>query len=151
MTGEQLANAVVAAKRLCKSAGMCGRFTKRFSWSEVQDWLSFITTPVNLVPRYNVAPGQQIAVVRAEDGGRCLAMMRWGLIPAWAKEPDIGYRMINARSETAWTKPSFRAAWRSRRCLNPADGFYEWTGERKARQPWLIEMKGGGIFYFAGL
>ena len=130
---------------------MCGRFTQRFSWREVHDWMSFITAPINLAPRYNVAPGQQVAVVRTEEGGRSLSMMRWGLIPSWAKEPNIGYRLINARSETAQEKPSFRAAWRARRCLIPADGFYEWTGERKARQPWLIEMKDGGIFCFAGL
>ena len=78
-------------------------------------------------------------------------MTRRGLIPSWAKEPNIGYRLINARSETARTKPSFRSAWRSRRCLIPADGFCEWTGERKARQPRLITMKEGGLFCFAGL
>ncbi len=130
---------------------MCGRFTQRFSWREIHELLDLIGTPANLAPRYNVAPGQQVATVRAEDGGRRLAMTRWGLIPSWAKEPNIGYRLINARSETAQEKPSFRSAWRSRRCLIPADGFYEWTGERKARQPWLITMKEGGLFFFAGL
>lgn len=130
---------------------MCGRFTQRFSWRELHELLDLIGAPANLEPRYNVAPGQQIAAVRAEGGGRRLAMMRWGLIPFWAKEPNIGYRLINARSETARTKPSFRSAWRSRRCLIPADGFYEWTGEKKARQPWLIAMRQGGVFCFAGL
>ena len=130
---------------------MCGRFTQRFSWRELHELLDLIATPANLAPRYNVAPGQQVATVRAEDGGRRLAMLRWGLIPPWAKEPNIGYRLINARSESVRTKPSFRSAWRSRRCLIPADGFYEWTGERKARQPWLITMKEGGLFCFAGL
>lgn len=90
-------------------------------------------------------------MVRAADGRRRLATIRWGLIPFWAKEPDIGHRLINARSETARTKPSFRSAWRSRRCLIPVDGFYEWTGEKKARQPWLIAMTGGGVFCLAGL
>ncbi|MDE0045217.1 MAG: SOS response-associated peptidase [bacterium] len=130
---------------------MCGRFTQRFGWRELHELLDLIGSPANLAPRYNVAPGQQVATVRAEDGGRRLAKMRWGLIPSWAKEPGIGYRLINARSETARTKPSFRSAWRSRRCLIPADGFYEWTGEKKARQPWLITMKEGGVFCFAGL
>ena len=130
---------------------MCGRFTQRFGWCEFHELLDLIGSPANLAPRYNVAPGQQVAAVRAEDGERSLVMMRWGLIPSWAKEPGIGYRLINARSETARTKPSFRSAWRSRRCLIPADGFYEWTGEKKARQPWLITMKEGGVFCFAGL
>ncbi len=130
---------------------MCGRFTQRFSWRELHELLDLIGTPANLAPRYNVAPGQQVATVRTEDGGRRLARLRWGLIPPWANEPNIGYRLINARSETVRTKPSFRSAWRSRRCLIPADGFYEWTGERKARQPWLITMKEGGLFCFAGL
>ncbi len=130
---------------------MCGRFTQRFGWSELHELLDPVGSPANLAPRYNVAPGQQVATVRAEDGGKRLAMMRWGLIPSWAKEPGIGYRLINARSETAPTTPSFRSAWRSRRCLIPADGFYEWTGERKTRQPWLITMKRGGLFCFAGL
>ena len=130
---------------------MCGRFTQRFSWRELHELLDLIGSPANLAPRYNVAPGQQVATVRAEDGGRRLAMLRWGLIPSWAKEPNIGYRLINARSETVRTKPSFRSAWRSRRCLIPADGFYEWTGERKSKQPWLITMKERGVFCFAGL
>ncbi|MCY4606991.1 MAG: SOS response-associated peptidase [bacterium] len=130
---------------------MCGRFTQRFSWRELHELLDLVGPAVNLAPRYNVAPGQQVATVRSEDDGQRLAMMRWGLIPSWAKEPNIGYRLINARLETARTKPSFRSAWRSRRCLIPADGFYEWTGEKKARQPWLIGMKEGGVFCFAGL
>lgn len=119
---------------------MCGRITQRFSWSELHELLDLIGAPVNLAPRYNAAPGQEIAAVRACDDGRQLTMMRWGLIPSWAKDPRIGYRLINARSETARMKPSFRSAWRSRRCLIPVDGFYEWTGEKKARQPWLIAM-----------
>ena len=80
-------------------------------------------------------------------------MLRWGLIPAWAKEPNIGYKLINARAETAHEKPSFRAAFRARRCLIPADGFYEWAkaGKGKAKQPWLFGMKEGAGFAFAGL
>ncbi len=130
---------------------MCGRFTQRFAWRELHELLDLVGSPANLAPRYNVAPGQQVAAVRADGDGLRLAMLRWGLIPSWAKEPGIGYRMINARSETARTKPSFRSAWRSRRCLIPVDGFYEWTREKKARQPWLLAMKECGIFCFAGL
>ena len=130
---------------------MCGRFTQRLPWRELHEFLDLIGTPQNLRPRYNVAPGQTIAAVRLADGGRRLSMLRWGLIPAWAKEPNIGYKMINARAETAHQKPSFRDAFKARRCLIPADGFYEWKREGKAKQPYLIGMKDGGGFVFAGL
>ena len=132
---------------------MCGRFTQRLSWRELHELLGLIGPAQNLRPRYNVAPGQSIAAVRVSDGGRRLSMLRWGLIPAWAKEPNIGYKMINARSETAHEKPSFRAAWKARRCLIPADGFYEWAraAKGKTKQPWLFGMKDGGGFAFAGL
>ena len=130
---------------------MCGRFTQRLSWRALHELLDLIGPPANLRPRYNVAPGQRIAAVRLAHDGRRLSMLRWGLIPAWAKEPAIGYRMINARAETAHRKPAFRAAFRTRRCLIPADGFYEWTRQGRTRQPWLFALKGGGIFAFAGL
>ena len=113
--------------------------------------MDLIGTPLNLRPRYNVAPGQDVAVVRAAESGRCLAMLRWGLIPAWAKDPKIAWKLINARSETAAEKPSFRAAFRHRRCLIPADGFYEWQREGKTRQPWLFGLRDGTPFAFAGL
>ena len=106
---------------------MCGRFTQRLSWRELHELMSLIGPAQNLRPRYNVAPAQSIAAVRAGAEGRMLSMLRWGLIPAWAKEPNIGYRLINARAETAHEKPSFRAAFRARRCLIPADGFHEWA------------------------
>ena len=113
--------------------------------------MDLIGTPLNLRPRYNVAPSQDVAVVRADDGGRTLGMLRWGLIPAWAKDHAIGYKLINARSETAAEKPSFRSAFRTRRCLIPADGFYEWRREGKSRQPWLFGLRDGAPFAFAGL
>ena len=130
---------------------MCGRFTQRLSWRELHELMDLIGAARNLRPRYNVAPGQSIAAVRLAAGGRRLSMLRWGLIPGWAKEPNIGYRMINARAETAHEKPAFRAAFRARRCLIPADGFYEWQRLGKTRQPWLFQMKQGGVFAFAGL
>ena len=131
---------------------MCGRFTQRLSWRELHELMSLIGTPQNLRPRYNVAPGQRIAAVRRADDGRRLSMLRWGLIPFWAREPNIGYRMINARAETVAQKPAFRAAFKARRCLIPADGFYEWQRVGKSRkQPWLIGMKAGAPFAFAGL
>jgi len=106
---------------------------------------------LNLRPRYNLAPSQPAAVVRAEDGERRLAMLRWGLIPAWADDPRIGHRLINARAESVAEKPAFRAAFRRRRCLVPADGFYEWTRQGKVRTPWLVTPRGGGLMAFAGL
>ena len=130
---------------------MCGRFTQRLSWAELHELMDLIGPPRNLRPRYNVAPSQDVAVVRAVDGGRSVSMLRWGLIPAWAKDPAIGYRLINARSETVAEKPSFRSAYRRRRCLIPADGFYEWQRLGKIRQPWLFGLRDGAPFAFAGL
>ena len=132
---------------------MCGRFTQRFSWREVHTFLRLGTpgSALNLRPRYNLAPSQNAAVVRDEDGERRLSMLRWGLIPGWAKDPSIGHRLINARAETAAVKPSFRGAYSKRRCLVPADGFYEWRREGEVRQPWLIAPRDGGIVTFAGL
>ncbi len=103
--------------------------------------------------RYNIAPSQEAPVVRAaaERGGRELAWLRWGLVPFWAKDPAVGSRMINARSETAAEKPAFREAFRSRRCAVPASGFYEWTGDPKHRTPHAIRVEGRPLFAFAGL
>ena len=129
---------------------MCGRYTNRFTWKELHERLDLIGTPLNLRPRYNVAPSQDVAVVRAAEEGRTLAMLRWGLIPSWAKDHAIGHKLINARSETAAEKPSFRSAFRHRRCLIPADGFYEWQRRGGARQPWLFGLRDGPMI-FAGL
>ena len=131
---------------------MCGRFTQRFSWREVRAFLHLGGGPAaNLRPRYNLAPSQNAAVVRYDGGERRLSMLRWGLIPAWAKDPGIGHKLINARAETAAAKPSFRAAFSKRRCLVPADGFYEWRREGLVRQPWLVAPRDGGLMAFAGL
>ncbi len=104
---------------------MCGRFTQTFSWQKIHDLLSMTDQPVELAPRYNVAPGQKIAAVRMEGNRRRLVWLRWGLIPGWAKDPAVRYRLINARSETASTKPSFRTAFHSQRCLIPASGYFK--------------------------
>ena len=130
---------------------MCGRFTNRFTWKELHERLDLIGAPLNLRPRYNVAPSQDVAVARADDEGRTLAMLRWGLIPSWAKDHAIGHKLINARSETAAEKPSFRSAFRYRRCLIPADGFYEWQRRGGKRQPWLFGLRDGAPLVFAGL
>ncbi len=103
--------------------------------------------------RFNIAPTQPVAVVRraAAGSGRELAWLRWGLVPAWAKDPAIGARLINARAETAAEKPAFRAAMRARRCLVVADGFYEWRRTGRAKQAYLFQLDGGRPFAFAGL
>ena len=101
--------------------------------------------------RYNVAPTQDVLTIRREDGEQRAEMMRWGLVPSWADSPKIGARMINARSETLAERPSFRAAFRKRRCLIPADGFYEWRREGKGRVPIRFTLTSGEPFAFAGL
>jgi putative SOS response-associated peptidase YedK len=109
--------------------------------------------PVDLRPRYNVAPTQAIPIVRQEEGGRVVACARWGLIPAWSRDRSFGgYSTINARAETVATKPAFRAAFRQRRCLIPADGYYEWQAQPgiKTKQPWFITLH-ERPFAFAGL
>ena len=130
---------------------MCGRFTQTFTWDQADLLLNLAGPPLNLQPRYNVAPSQDVAVVRADREGRRLSMLRWGLVPGWARDPRLGHKLINARSETAREKPSFRAAFAFRRCLVPTDGFYEWKREGRAKQPWLIGMRDREPFAFAGL
>jgi putative SOS response-associated peptidase YedK len=136
---------------------MCGRYSITSPLESINN-LFQTDSRINLAPRFNVAPTQEVPVIRASAAGgeskstRALVMLRWGLIPAWAKEAAIGSRMINARSETVAEKPAFRAAFQQRRCLLAADGFYEWTGgANEAKQPWRITLEGGGLFAFAGL
>lgn len=108
-----------------------------------------------LFARYNIAPSQSVAAIRVLSGeeGRELVSLRWGLIPHWAKEAKSEYSTINARAETVAEKPTFRAAFRRRRCLIPADGFFEWspTPDGTGKQPWYVTRKDGGLFAFAGL
>jgi putative SOS response-associated peptidase YedK len=102
--------------------------------------------------RYNIAPQQPVAVVRTTEKGNELVLLKWGLIPSWSKDPTIAYKLINARSETVAEKPSFRSAFKSRRCLIPASGFYEWqkTGGR-TKQPYFIRLRDEDLFSLAGL
>ena len=133
---------------------MCGRFTLFTSLKELTDRFGFDSFPVNLNPSYNITPTQPVLTVRNIPGDTKQVQadfMRWGLIPAWAKDASLGGRMINARSETASEKPSFRSAFRKRRCLILADGFYEWRKVSTGKQPVRIQMKGGSPFAFAGL
>ena len=131
---------------------MCGRFTLRSSPQAVAEAFG-LAAALDLLPRFNIAPGQPVAVVRHEPRaeGRELALLRWGLIPAWADDPSIGYRLADARSETAATKPSFRRAFRSRRCLVVADGFYEWQPANGRKQPFFVGLQGDRPFGLAGL
>lgn len=131
---------------------MCGRFTLRTPMSKLVEQFHLPLLEMALPPRYNIAPSQSIAVVRSgRDGERELAMLKWGLVPAWAEEPTIGNRMINARSETAAIKPGFRSAFRQRRCLVPADGFFEWQTLGKKKLPHYITLRDGELFAIAGL
>jgi putative SOS response-associated peptidase YedK len=129
---------------------MCGRFTLTVSarvLAEVFD----APEPAGLSPRYNIAPTQQVLVARAGEGGRELTRVRWGLVPHWADDLSIGARMINARGETVASKPAFRSALKHRRCLIPADGFYEWKKVGAGKQPHLIRFADARPFAFAGL
>ena len=130
---------------------MCGRYTLASPTERLAEEFGLDGTSVELAPNYNVAPTQGVAAVLEEGGQRRLEVLRWGLIPPWADDPGIGSRMINARSETAPGKPSFRRAFRERRCLIPADGFYEWQRTNGAKQPYYIHMEDGRPFAFAGL
>ncbi|MFH1266247.1 MAG: SOS response-associated peptidase [Planctomycetota bacterium] len=133
---------------------MCGRFTLRAPASVVAAQFGLFEMPP-FAPRFNVAPTQPVAVVRCAfdepKPRRELAWLRWGLIPSWAKDPAIGNRMINARAETAAEKPAYRAAFRQRRCLVVADGFYEWQRLGARKQPYFIRMRDDRPFAFAGL
>jgi len=141
---------------------MCGRFTLRTPLKDVVELFDLALTdsalPLDfsesaLLPRYNIAPSQQVACVRfdADRQQRTLDWLKWGLIPRWADDPSIGNRMINARGETVATKPAFREAFRRRRCLLPADAFYEWKRHSGGKQPYLIQLEDKRPFAFAGL
>jgi len=130
---------------------MCGRFAF-YSPSEATAALFGASSATEVVPRYNIAPTQFIAAVRNDEQNVPeLAMLRWGLVPFWAKDPSIGNRMINARAETVAEKPSFRNAYKKRRCLVLADGFYEWRKEGDGKTPYFISLADGSPFAFAGL
>ena len=133
---------------------MCGRFKLTVPFSEIVRLYNLTFSGVNLKPRYNIAPSQDVLAVRShpETHERKGDMLRWGLIPFWAKDAKIGYSMINAKAETVADKPAFREAFKSRRCILPADGFYEWQKlDAKTKQPYLIQMKDQSLFGFAGL
>jgi len=131
---------------------MCGRFTLTVDPADLQDAFPEFTFPGQFAPRYNIAPTQPVLVI-PNDGASSADFFVWGLIPSWAKDPAIGARMINARAETLAEKPSFRSAYRYRRCLILSDGFYEWRAQvgSKVKVPHYIFLKSGRPFAFAGL
>lgn len=129
---------------------MCGRFTLRAKLNLLlHQFAAELAEGVEWEPRYNIPPTANVPAVRQVDGKRQLALLKWGLIPSWAKDAKMA--QINARADTAATKPMFRSAFKKRRCLIPADGYYEWLREGKAKQPYLYEVDGGKVFAFAGL
>jgi putative SOS response-associated peptidase YedK len=131
---------------------MCGRFTLAVDPTDLMEAFPGFAVPDGWTPRYNIAPSQPVAVIPNTSRHK-IEFFRWGLIPAWAKDPKIGNRMINARAETLAEKPSFRVPYRRRRCLVLADGFYEWRKEAgsKTKTPMYIWLKSGKPFAFAGL
>lgn len=131
---------------------MCGRFALYSDPSTLVRRFETETIP-GMEPRYNIAPSQTIPIVRVESGKRQFALAHWGLVPHWAKDIKIGYHTINARAETVASKPAFRNAFKHRRCLVPADGWFEWQviPGSKTKQPWFIALKERQPLAFAGL
>ena len=133
---------------------MCGRFTQQASWSEVVAFmqpLSVVVGEIEIEPAYNIAPSQPCWTLRSEGEALQGLRMRWGLLPGWAKEPRLAYSTFNARAESMAEKPSFRAAFRQRRCLVPASGYYEWKTEGRVKQPFYIRAAEAPLLLFAAL
>jgi len=130
----------------CDNRPMCGRYALHANPEVVALMFGLSEIPA-YQPRFNIAPAAQVLIIRKNEA----AMVRWGLVPRWAKDPSIGARMNNARAETVAEKPSFREAYRKRRCLIPASGFYEWTLENGRKQPYYVYPSAGELFAFAGL
>jgi putative SOS response-associated peptidase YedK len=129
---------------------MCGRYAITTAPEAMRRMFGYPEMP-NFPARYNIAPTQPIPIVRMVEGKREFALVRWGLLPSWVKDPKNFTLLINARGETAIEKPAFRNAMKRRRCLIPADGFYEWKRDGAVKRPYLIRLKGGAPFAFAGL
>jgi putative SOS response-associated peptidase YedK len=129
---------------------MCGRYTVTSAPEAIRALFRYEEQP-NFPPRYNVAPTQPIPIVRIVDGKRHFALVRWGLLPSWVKDPKSFTLLVNARGESVAEKPAFRAAMKRRRCLIPADGFYEWKAVGGHKQPFFVRAKSGGPLAFAGL
>jgi putative SOS response-associated peptidase YedK len=138
---------------ICDNFRVCGRYRLSRQKQLVEEYFDSVSEEQEWSPRYNIAPTQPVPVIRQnpKEPIRELSLIRWGLIPSWAKDPSISARMINARSETASAKLAFRDGLRLRRCLIPADGFYEWQKRGNAKQPYCFEVNEGDLFAFAGI
>ena len=130
---------------------MCGRFSQNLTWDQVREFLALDCDEFLIPTRYNIAPTQKATVVRYDGKTRKIDLLRWGLIPSWSRDTARGVRMINARRETLTEKPAFKEAIRRRRCLIPADGFYEWKGRKGTKQPYRIFAPTDNLIAFAGL
>jgi putative SOS response-associated peptidase YedK len=130
---------------------MCGRFVGFRSLDELKGFFPIDKAACEAIANYNVTPSQEILAIAKYEGENWLVKFHWGLVPFWAKDISIGNKMINARSESIAEKPSFRSAFKKRRCLIPADGFYEWKGEKGRKQPMFITLPDQKPFAFAGL
>jgi putative SOS response-associated peptidase YedK len=131
---------------------MCGRYVQSTPIDELANVLEARVRVDEWRPRYNITPGSMVLACRlGDDGGRDLALLHWGLIPSWAKDRKLGFRTINARAETVADKPAFRAAFKRRRCLIPADGYYEWRATESGKQPYFFSSCDGRPLAFAGL
>jgi|ERR1039457_300902 putative SOS response-associated peptidase YedK len=132
---------------------MCGRFTSLLTpelLSVIREIFG-VPVPETVEPRYNIAPTQMVRVLRNEGDHNRYDLMKWGLVPFWAKDPSIGSQMINARSESVREKPVFRQAIKYRRCIIPSSGFYEWLRTENRKQPYFIHMADSSPMYFAGI
>ena len=129
---------------------MCGRFTLHTPPAALAEYFDIDAIP-DMAASYNIAPSQPVAAVRRPGEHREMVLLRWGLVPSWAKAAKTNYSMINARAETVAEKPAYRTAFRQRRCLIPADGFYEWRQTPDGKQPYYIRMQRDGVFALAGL
>lgn len=130
---------------------MCARYTLAREIAEVVRMIVCVNLLKSFAPRYNIAPHQSAPVIVREAGATELRMLRWGLVPSWSKDEGIGNKLINARMETIMEKASFRSAWKSRHCLIPADGFFEWLSTSSGKIPHRFTMRDGAAFCFAGL
>jgi len=130
---------------------MCGRYTLTKPLKTIISHFEAQSFKGEYLERYNIAPTQSMPVVVSPDGERKIEIMRWGLIPSWSKDPKTHFLLINAKAETIQEKPSFRSSFKSRRCLVPTDGFYEWAKKDNGKVPYWIYLAGGGLFAFAGI
>jgi putative SOS response-associated peptidase YedK len=130
---------------------MCGRYTLALEGSMVADWFDIDPHQLELIPRYNIAPSQDVLTIISDGQYNQAQVMRWGLIPSWSKDTSMSYKMINARAETVAERNSYKYAFQKRRCLIPADSFFEWQGTGKTKKPLRIMLKSEEPFAFAGI